>query len=333
MNKNTKIALVVVCVAVIAISLYSLFSTRGSSVIKVGIINPSSGPAEKRGEEISNVIKLASSTSLEMYFADDQCDPAKAEEAYNSLKKNDIHIFYVSCSGTLLKLAPLVKADGNLILTSYAGAIEIGKTGDEVIRFIPDALSLVNTLFDYSNKIAGSSKLGILFEEQDYSGFVAGELIKKLGTSTIISSERYTSKDYSVASYVSNLKKSGVDTALFIPGIDKNCNFPFASKDLRIKSICFDVGFAEKASSGLGYDKFLAKYKEQYGIETMNPYYDAVTYDVFILISKYAQTHSSKSQVKNIKKYFLNGVKGEMSEYTFTPNGEVKPEKFFVQAI
>ncbi len=347
MNRITKgplgwiVLSLLIIVIIIAVQHSSSAPTTGP--IKVGVINPSSGPAAHTGEEVLNTLKLATTTSATLLYEDDQCDAAKAISAYQKLKGEGVHVFMVSCSGSVLALAPIAKKDGNLILTAYAGSSEIRKTGDEVIRFIPDALSIAGAMATYVSKLkATSTKIGLLYEDQDYAKSAALTLQDKLG-SKIIETEQYSANDTTFRTQISKLKANNINTLLYVPTSDKaaqlvfkdiktlgytpfivgdvnTCEYPFSPKDFGLKSVCFDSGFA---TTTVAYTKFIASYKKTYGQDSTAPFYNAITYDIATLIDRFAKTHKSYNLVPDLKKYFLNGVTGQMSRYSFTANGEV----------
>lgn len=339
MTKTTKIFTLLIVIVVVII----LFSTKNtpSGPLKVGVINPLSGPAGNIGEVVANDIKLASSSALSLQFEDDQCDSKKAVSSYMKLKQEGTKVFYVSCSGSVLALAPLAKQDGNLILTAYAGSAEIQKTGDEVIRFIPDAVSIAGGMADYAARLDVSSRIGLLYEEQDYAKSAALILKDKL-SSRIAMEEVYSSSDSSFRTQVTKLKGAKIDVLLYVPTSDKaaklvyqemrtlgfkpliigdvnTCEFPFSPKDFGLKAVCFDSGFVTETDA---YRQFLSQYKNAYGKDAAAPFYDAITFDVMGLLTKFASTHSTV-EIPALKSYFLNGIDGVMSRYVFTPNGEV----------
>lgn len=334
--------ILVVIIVIVAVVIGLGIRNDDGGVIKIGIINPLTGPAGSMGEEVVNAIKLATSTKLQFLFEDDQCDAKKAVSSYMKLKQEGTHIFYLSCSGSLLAVAPLAKQDGNLILSAYAGSSEIRKTGDEVIRFIPDALSVADAMANYVTNMKSRPKIGLLYEEQDYAKSVALALKEKLGEKVIIE-ERYVATDTTFRTQITKLKGQRIDVLLYIPTSDKAaqliykelqtlnykpllvgdvnvCAYPFSPKDFGLKGICFDAGFSVETDA---YKQFLIDYKNRYGVESNAAFYSAITYDIFKLLDK-----SNQKDVPSLKRYFLNGIKGEMSDYSFTPNGEVIADQY-----
>lgn len=318
MRKVTRFSLIIV---VIVLLFVIVFKFNSGKTIKVGIINPLSGPVMQRGEEITDIIKLAETDRVEMIFGDDKCDGNIASTTYNELKKKGVRVFYVSCSASLLAIAPQAKIDGNLIVTSYAGAIEIRNTGDEVIRFIPDALSAVDVIYSDITKLASSSKPAFLYEDQDYSNFIVSGVKERIGTSTKIISEIIPAKSTTTDKQIQRLKSAKVDTVFFIPASDHACGSPISVKELGINAICYEVGFQTDTEA---YKKLIAEYKAKYKKDADNPFYDAITYDIFKLLGKFASTKHADDFIPELKNYIISGVNGEMSKYTFTKDGKVE---------
>ena len=350
MNKKTTWIIGIILIVLILI-LVNNNSTKDqtSGSIKLGVITPATGPAGQMGEEVLNSLKLASITNVTMSFEDDQCSGKQAVSSYNKLKSEGVHIFYVACSGSVLALAPLAKEDGNLILTAYAGSSEIRKTGDEVIRFIPDAVSIANAMAEYTISLRDVKKIGLLYENQDYSKSAA--MILKDKTGTLISEEEtYSAEDTSFRTQITKLKANGVDTLLYVPTSDKAaklvyaemknlsykpyiigdvnvCEYPFSPKDYGMKSTCFDSGFNIETQA---YKDFILSYQTVYGHPASAGFYDAVTYDIVKILDAYKSTKKTV-KVDDLKKYILAGVKGEMTDYAFTSEGEVLGSNYLKQ--
>jgi ABC-type branched-subunit amino acid transport system substrate-binding protein len=299
------------------------------------------------GEEVANVIKLASTTALEIVYEDDQCDSKKAISAYQKLSSEGVKIYYVSCSGSVMALAPLIKKDGNLLVTGYAGSSEIRRTGDEVIRFIPDAISVSEPMSKYvKEKASSTSIIGLLYEEQDYSKSVAMSIEEYLGKDKIIS-ERYNANDTTFRTQITKLKSQKIDTLLFVPTSDKAaelvykemdllglrpliigdinaCDYPIDIKSYKLSMICFKAGFNVETQA---YKDFVRSYKETYGMDASFPFYDAVTYDIIIAINNFYK-ENPRASISDLKSYILGGLKGMMSDYNFTKDGEVLSDKY-----
>ncbi len=340
-----KLLWVIVALVVIVIIWKAAAPTPTEGLLTIGVINPMSGPAANLGEEVTNTVNLASTTAITFSLEDDPCDSKKAISAYEKLKQEGVKIFSVSCSGSVMALAPLAKADGNLIVTGYAGSAEIRKTGDEVIRFTPDAISIAEAMAEYAATIPATAKMGLLYEEHDYSKSAAVLLKEKLG-SKIIAEERYTSTDTTFRTQLAKLKALGLTHLLYVPTSDKAaqlvlkemqtlsfkpeilgdvnlCEYSFAPKDFGLHTTCFDFGFSTETQ---GYKDFLEAYKSKYGKAPMAAFNLAVSLDSFYAIDQFAKNYTGNNLIPDLKKYLLAGVDGKMTKYTFTPDGEVVAE-------
>ena len=341
MSKILKTLIGIVIVIVIIVFISTLPNKKYNSIIKIGIIGPFSGAAQSVGEEIRNTILLASSSKTSFLFEDDQCDSKKAISSYQKLKLEDVHVYYVACSGSVLALAPIVKQDNNLIVTAYAGSSQIRDTGDEVIRFIPDALSIADKMAKYSWQLASSSKIGLFYEKQDYSVSVANNIKSSLG-SLLKYEDTYSGEGNSFKTQIAKLKSAQISHLISIPTTDKSekiifsemrdmnfkpfligdinvCEYANEPKDYGLNSVCFDAAFLNETPA---YQKFKDDYKKIYNNEAKSPYYDAITLDIMKMIQR-SEIQNDEKLVENLKKYFLDGIQGEMSEYHFTSNGEV----------
>lgn len=341
-----KLLWIIVAIIVVIIIAWNVVDRpKQTEILRIGVINPMSGPAGNLGEDVWNAMRLASTTSLELVLEDDQCDTKKAVSAYQKLKLEGVKVFSVSCSGSVMALAPLAKEDGNLIITGFAGSAEIRKTGDEVIRFTPDAISIAEAMAEYTATLPATTKIGILYEEMDYSKSAAEILKQKLGNRIIIE-ERYTANDSTYRTQLTKLKGSGITTLLYIPTSDKAaqlvykemktlgftpaiigdvnvCEYPFAPKEFGLTATCFDFGFSTERPA---YQEFLAAYKAAYGKDPIAAYNDAVTYDSLYAVNMFMESYAGDNLIPDLKKYLLAGVDGKMTKYTFTPDGEVESE-------
>lgn len=340
MNKN----IIVTSLAIIILIGLITVGIKGENevgLVKVGVIAPLSGPQGNIGEEIVNTIKLASTTNISISYEDDQCDGKKAISAYQKLKNEGVHIFNVNCSGSVLAIAPIAKQDGNVVITGYGGSSEIRKTGDEVIRFTPDSISIAEAMANYVSTSTIVGKVGLLYEEQDYAVSAAKILKEKLGN-IIVAEERYNANDNSFKTQLSKLKAADIGTVLYIPTSDKTaqlvykemqllkfpnkiigdvnvCEYPFAPKEYGLKVVCFDFGFPVETGE---YKNFLEEYKARYGKASNFNFNDALTYDIFVIIDSFSK-NKVDNLVPDLKKFLLAGVHGKMADYNFTSDGEI----------
>lgn len=289
-------------------------------------------------EGIQHAIYLASSTHLTAVYQDDQCDTKDAISAYNLLKQQNVKLFYVACSGSVMALSPLAKQNGDLIITAYAGSAAIRETGSEVIRFIPDALSVTEVMNKYIKSQTGK-KFVLLYENQDYAKSAADAIATSSGSS-IIDTESYSSSDNSYLTILTKIKAAKADFIVWIPTSDvaaqkilkemktlgvttpiigdvNLCGYPFSPKDFGIHGVCWN---AELSSDG--FEQFKSAFKSTFGVDSQYPFYDAITYDsIGIIDSLIPQVGTD---IVLLKEKLLAGVSGKVSSYNFDPNGEVQ---------
>lgn len=363
MKKGQIITVLVIILIIVAGWLFAASGKKPAGrtdLLTVGIISPLSGEVATMGEGIKRSIGLAllqaeasNKKAVTVRYEDDQCDSKKAISAYQLLKQLDVKVFYIACSGSVLAVAPLAKQNGDLILTAYAGSSEIRKTGDEVIRFIPDALSVTDAIIKYvdpaSGNISGSSTFALLYESQAYSVSVADEIKKKFteqGKSILIE-EQYASNAKSLKTQIVKIKSQNPDYLIFIPVSDQIaqiafkemkdlkltsaiigdvnvCDYSFSSKDFGLKSICFKAAFNNDESK-----RFEEEYLRVYSAPSQYAFYDAATYDIFHILNEIAlNKNGAIENIEFLKKSLLQGVKGKISSYEFDSNGEVKGVRY-----
>lgn len=326
----------------------------------IGVITPLTGDAATIGEGVKNSIDLSvrdiqnrvkgesgdreKVPEFKVVYEDDQCDTKRAISAYQKLKNQNIHIFYVSCSGSVLALAPIAKQDGNLIVTAYAGSGEIRKTGDEVIRSIPDGLTVFEEIKKY---LLGATKRGekiaVLYEQQAYPESVAMKINEEV-LSFDVTLFPYIASESSFRTQILKIKELGAEKIVLVPVSDKAtkimytemkslgvrahivgdvnlCGYSFTPKDYGMTYTCFK---AER--KGTAADAFRKEYKSVYGIESQYSYYDIATYDLIQALHRIlsgAAGEKSNQTIRSLKDALLSGYVTPTGVYEFTKDGEV----------
>ena len=301
-------------------------------------IGPFSGEAASLGETLQKSLELAELEVVELLFQDDQCDPKQAISAYNFLKNKGVAIFYTACSGSTLALAPLAKEDGNLIVTAYAGSSEIRNTGDEVIRFVPDGLSIAEVISSELRRENPERTYGIFFEQQDYARSVAQVMQDKLSNQVSVYEGYLTSN---VSFRLQLLKFSDVDEIIIIPVDDKSLATIYEElSELNLgKNIIGEVNVCDKSIKpqeyGLrgfcykaqlhteGFNVFMKKFVEVYGEEPQYPFYDSISYDVIKIIDKLVRVDYKEGLVPVLKDKLQGDVSGEVTDYSLSAEGEI----------
>lgn len=318
--------------------------------LKVGLVTPITGPAGAMGEMLVKDVQLYDSKHVEFVTQDDQCNPKQAISAYNVLRGQGVRVFVVACSGSVLALAPIAKTNGDLIITSYAGSSEIRNTGTEVIRFNPDALSVVDSLANHIED-SGDKKYALLSEEIDYARSVADGLANGVfkNSPNLLLRETFGSGTTDVRTQLTKIKATKPDVLIFIPasvatakitlqqmkdlkldvhilGEVNLCEYPFSPKDFGFKSTCFDILLTNEQ-----LNTFQNMFVSKFGATSTYPFFDAVTYDVAHVISEFSRENQKKVKnpaddkfIVDLKENILDGVAGKIVPmYKFSPEGEV----------
>ena len=341
-NNNYKWILTLLILIVLGVVITFVNKDDGEK-IKVGLIMPLTGPAASVTDDLQKSVKMYGERAKNIQFAvqDDQCTGKGALSAYNILKSQGVKVYVVACSGSILALAPVVKEDDNVIMTGFGGSIEIRKTGDEVIRFIPDGLSISENLVNIV-KQNPDKKYILMHEKQDYSQSAGDFLMSQVG-SQIVSRITYASDAVSYRSELSKLKDLKYDEIIFIPVADGATQIILTEmEELGIHNkILGDVNFCDKLSSmskfdvhgqclktvlkSDGYNKYISDFKTKFGHEPTYPFYNAITFDVLNFIDKSLDGVKvvDGAEVKALKNKALAGIDGLMTKYQFQPNGDV----------
>jgi branched-chain amino acid transport system substrate-binding protein len=340
MNKYKKIIWLIVGIIILSIFVYGL-EKRGNSPTPaiIGVIAPLTGDASSMGELVKKTIGLEGYKNFSVKFEDDACDPKKAVSAYNSLKLENIKVFYMACSGSVLSVAPLAKQNGDLIITAYAGSAEIRKSGDETIRFIPDAESVGLAMANYIKSLPSTSKYALLYEDQAYS-YSAANIIKPFIKENLIIEQTYKSDSNDFRTQLTKIKGAGATHVILIPvsekptyaiykqmnelGMRQNiigdvnvCDYKTAPAEFKLNTTCWKAELSKEKT-----DMFANKYTTRYSEASGAPFYDAATYDAMHILDKVI-VEVGKIQIPAIKKAILSGVTGPINTYSFNESGEV----------
>ncbi len=308
---------------------------------KIGFIIPLTGPVAPIAEGLRNTINFTGIQNIEVLVEDDACEGKQALSAYQKLKNEGVKIFYVACSAGIFSIEPLAKENGDIIVTSYAFDLDIRNTGDHVIRFIPDALDVFDSMNKYFEQ-NNSKTFSLLYEQGTYQS-LADKIVEKLGTK-LLSNESYGSDATDIRTQVTKVLSTKPDELIFLPIGDllaKNafiqmqnmnnktpiigefnlCSYPFKASDFGISSYCWE-GNLDNAKA----QEFLRGYKVKFGMENQYPFFDQVTYDIIkitdTLVGEYGTIN--EDTIFKIKDDMLDGVDGEISSYEFNESGKLK---------
>ncbi len=341
--KNTlKIVVGVCCVAALVFIVGNFDDTKNDK-IKIGVIIPLTGTASNVTEDLNLLLndyqKVAK--NIEFVIQDDQCAGKNAISAYQMMKNQGIRIYMVACSGSILSLAPIMAEDGNVIVTGYGGSIEIRKTGDEVIRFIPDGLSIANGLIEEIKKTP-DKKYAVLYENHDYPKSVV-DMLNESVKSQILSVDSYNAADASFQTHILKLKASAADEVIYIPvgetareiiykemkqlglvkpllGEVNTCDSTIAPKNFGLHGMCFKTFLKTD-----GFNIFVKDFNTAYGRDPQYPFYNSISLDIVEITDRLLEGVNSIDDVaiREFKDAILAGVTGDVTSYQFTADGEV----------
>lgn len=335
--------------SILAVSIFYFITkeTPSSAKVPIGIIIPLSKEVASAGEAVKNAIEINTHTNIRSLYEDDACDGKQAISAYNKLKSEGVHVFYIACSGSVLSVAPLAKRDGNLILTAFAGSDKIRESGDETIRFIPDGMSIVDKLAPYiEQNVVDKNLLSVVYENKDYPNSVLNSLEK--ATNATLNKFAYNATDKNINTLVLKLKKENMKTLVIIPvtestftelltAMDRLSYHPNIIGEVNVcdyknnlivnkfNLICFQAKLIDSKA-----ESYLKRYKSYYKVDPKFAFYQAATTDVFSIIDAIAQDHQDSN---SIKKELLNGQKGEYGSYYFNAVGELTNVGDYLQLV
>jgi ABC-type branched-subunit amino acid transport system substrate-binding protein len=343
-----KTYIIALCIGAILLTVFIQKSTpQEVQVHKVGVIVPLSGPAAKMGEEVLRSIKLKKTPYIELVVEDDQCSAKNALSAYEKLNAEGVDVFYIACSGSVMSVYPKAQMNNDVILTAYAGSIEIRKTDDTVIRLNPDGLSIVESIQKYIDGLGDSERVYVVYENADYPKSVAEEL-KKNNPNFIF--DTYKSDDVDFKSLVLRMKQSRIDTFLTIPVSDsaykllltemkKNnlkgmmvgdvnvCDYTFSPSEYGFPTTCWKARLSKDKT-----DVYQNLFTSTYGTQSNYTFYNALTTDMFTYLDGMAK--GNRFSAKEIKSNLIAlGFNGTYGSYKFTPDGEIHNSKDYLKKI
>ncbi|MCB0332291.1 MAG: ABC transporter substrate-binding protein [Bdellovibrionales bacterium] len=306
-----------------------------SPPLQIGMIVPLSGSAALMGKSMEGVVKLAQLKNVQMVFEDDQCDAKKSISAYLKLRQQGIRIVYMACSGSILATAPLIRRNGDLLLTTYSGSTRVQELGTEVIRLNPDATSLAYALKKLLE--AGHAPVSILYEEQEYASSLADKL-QSLVPEMIRERVSYKADATTFQAELLRIKRTKPRYVVFVPvgddaarivlkeyaqlnigipllGEVNLCDYPFQLPDFGLTGKCISAQL-----QGAAYEAFLKNYEAHVGYKSAFPFYDALAYDLLKYLDRLA--NEGIVNVDTIRERILAGFQGDFMHYSLTSNGE-----------
>lgn len=298
--------------------------TTGEKTIKIGLSGPLTGDYAQYGNGVKNGAQLAideinekggvNGVKLELNAQDDEGDPEKAVNAYNTLKDWGMQLSLGTVtSGACIAFQGVAKVDNVFVLTPSATAVPAIE-GDNAFRvcFSDPSQGIVSAEYIAANKLA--TKVAVIYQTNDYSNGIYNKFAAKakdLGLE-IVTAQSFTAdnnKDFSAQ--IQAVKSSGADL-LFLPiyyseatlilkqAKDAGLNVKFFGCDgldgiLTMEnfdtSLAEDVmlltPFAENATDEYT-SNFVKNYKAKYGADTLNQF-AADAYDAIYIIKQAAE--------------------------------------------
>jgi len=171
-------------------------------VIKIGVIAPLTGPAAEYGVATQKALLLAekqvndaggiNGKRIELFFEDDECEPAKAITAFNKLAKVDgIRIIAGTvCSSVTLALAPLAEENSVLLISSGSSNPRISCAGDYIFRTWPSDALQGKFLAQFVEENFQGKSVAIIYMNNDYGAGLKGAFEENF-SGKIVSAESF----------------------------------------------------------------------------------------------------------------------------------------------
>lgn len=296
----------------------------GEKTIKIGLSGPLTGDYAQYGNGVKNGAQLAvdeinekggvNGVKLELNAQDDEGDPEKAVNAYNTLKDWGMQLSLGAVtSGACIAFQGVAKVDNVFVLTPSATAVPAIE-GDNAFRvcFSDPSQGVVSAEYIAANKLA--TKVAVIYQTNDYSNGIYNKFAAKakdLGLE-IVTAQSFTAdnnKDFSAQ--IQAVKSSGADL-LFLPiyyseatlilkqAKDAGLNVKFFGCDgldgiltmenfdtSLAENVMLLTPFAENATDEYT-SNFVKNYKAKYGADTLNQF-AADAYDAIYIIKQAAE--------------------------------------------
>lgn len=231
MKKFTRIASIVTA-CVMGVSVFASCSKGGKSdVYKIGGSGPLTGEYASYGTSVEKGAKLAvkelnaagglNGKLFELDMRDEQGDPEKAQNAFNSLLANGMQVSIGSVtSGACVAFGTAAKDNNVFVLTPSASDAKVIASGDNVFRVCfgdPDQGTIAaDKLTEKYSKIGALYDTSIDYSKGIFEAFKAqmAKLGKVEGTDYLAIG--YPEKTTDFATYIDQLKEAGCEV-IFLP--------------------------------------------------------------------------------------------------------------------
>lgn len=320
--KNLKKVLAVLVALTLVVTCFAACSgdkkpINDANVLKIGFSGPLTGDYAQYGNGVKNGAQLAideinaaggiNGMKLELNAQDDEGDPEKAVNAYNTLVGWGMKLSLGTVtSGACIAFQGEAKNENMFVLTPSATAVE-AIDGDNAFRvcFSDPNQGIASADYIADNKVA--EKVAVIYESSNaysagiYDKFAAQAKVKNLNIVEVQSFTSDTKTDFSAQ--IQAIKSSGADL-VFLPiyyseaqliltqakaaglnvkffgcdGLDGILTIPNFDTSL-CEGVMLLTPFAADATDKYTIN-FVTKYKGAYGVDTMNQFaadaYDAI---------------------------------------------------------
>ncbi len=181
MNKLLKRSVAAAAAAAMVLSFTGCKKSGDSGKLVIGGIGPITGEAAQYGIAVKNGMELAAEEinanggingmTIEIAFEDDQADPEKGMNAYNSLKDKGMKLLVGTVtSGSCAAVSELAAKDGMFLLTPSGSAVNCITAGDNCFRMCFTDPNQGAIAADYIADNLSAKKIGVIYQnDEDYS--------------------------------------------------------------------------------------------------------------------------------------------------------------------
>jgi len=222
-----KLVLIIIALFVLVIVLFYAFYSFSQNEVKIVALFPLTGGLAHYGDAAQKSAQIAveeinasggiNGARFVVDYQDHQCNPQVAKSLFEQFySAGGVQVFTsAACSGTVLAIAPLLKDDNAILLSTLVTTPAITGVSPFVFRNwgSDDAEAKLFAEQIIARKI---SSIGVIYEETDYARGLKISLEKYLKDSNArIFSESFVSGSADVRSQLSKLSSDNID-ALFI---------------------------------------------------------------------------------------------------------------------
>ena len=369
---KTLVAMVIVLAMTLAMSTVAM----AEGAIKVGLIGPITGPAANYGLSVEHGAELAAkeineaegAEYFELRYEDDEHDPEKSVNAYNTLWDWGAQMIVGSVTTTpCIAVATEAYNDRMFLLTPSASSTEVTEGKDNVFQICFTDPSQGKLSAECISEKALGTKIAVIYNNADaystgiYQTFEAEA--KELGLE-IVSVTTFTDDTTDFSVQVTSAKEAGADL-VFLPMYYTPASMILKTADsMGYKPVFFGVDGMDGILNIEGFDTslaegvmvltpfagdsanelaktFIANYEAAYGAtpdQFAADAYDAM-YTLYAATKAAGVTADTSTEdacemlVAAMKDLKINGVTGMTGEMTWNENGEVNKAPIVVKIV